>query len=455
MGRGPWVDDQNVALLTDLYEFTMLQAYWEKGMHDEAVFSLFVRTLPERRNYLLAAGLGDALHCLERLRFDEDALSFLREQAMFRGAFLDWLAELRFGGDVWALPEGTVFFPDEPILEVTAPLPVAQLAETVVMNQIHVQTVLASKAARVVEAARDRPVVDFGLRRMHGADAGLKAARAFRIAGIAATSNVLAGQLFGVPLAGTMAHSYVQAHDDEYQALRDFAEVFPETVLLVDTYDTLEGVRRVVRLAEELGARFRVRGVRLDSGDLVELARESRRILDEAGLDQVEIFASGGLDEDGISQMLARGAPIEAFGVGTSMGVSRDAPDLDIAYKLVEYGGRGRLKCSPGKGTLPGAKQVFRFEDDGGRALYDVVARRDEELSGRPLLRRVLCGGTRTAEGEEDLDAMRARARREIGSLPDRIRALDPANGPYPVEVTEELCRRRRAVEHRVQRRNG
>jgi nicotinate phosphoribosyltransferase len=450
MSRGSWVDDESLALLTDLYELNMVQAYWERGMHDEAVFSLFVRRLPERRNYLVGAGLDAALSCLENLHFTPAALAFLGEQSMFRREFLDWLADLRFAGEVWALPEGTVLFADEPILEVVAPLPVAQLAETIVMNQVHLQTVLASKAARVVEAAAGRPVVDFGLRRMHGADAGLKAARAFHIAGVAATSNVLAGERFGIPLAGTMAHSYVQAHEEEYEALRAFAEIYPETVLLVDTYDTLEGVRQVVRLAESLGSRFRVRGIRLDSGDLARLAGESRRILDEAGLGRVEIFASGGLDENSVAELLAGGAPIDAFGVGTSMGVSSDAPDLDIAYKLVEYAGRGRLKLSPGKPILPGAKQVFRSEDGGSRALRDVIAAREEELPGRPLLRRVLSGGKRTREGEEDLDVMRERARAQLAHLPERVRGLERAEPPYPVELSEELTRRERAARRRL-----
>ena len=452
MARGDWVDERNVALLTDLYELTMLQAYWERELLEEAVFSLFVRRLPEHRNYLVAAGLDSVLRYLEGLRFGEEHLDFLREQPNFRRPFVDWLSTLRFEGEVWALPEGTPFFPDEPILEVTAPLPVAQLVETVVMNQIHLQTVLASKAARVVEAAAGRPVVDFGLRRTHGADAGLKSARALFIAGVSATSNVLAGQLYGIPLAGTMAHSYVQAHNDEYEALRAFAEIHPETVLLVDTYDTLEGVRHVVRLAEALGDAFRVRGVRLDSGDLAQLAVETRRILDEAGLEEVEIFASGGLDERAIAEMLARGAPIDAFGVGTRMGVAADAPDLDIAYKLVEYAGRGRLKLSSGKSVLPGRKQVFRFRDGDGGVVGDLVAGRDESpADGEPLLRRVFSAGRRTPGGEEGLETARRRARADVFALPKSVRSLEAAEPPYRVEVSDELARRENAVRHRLE----
>jgi nicotinate phosphoribosyltransferase len=326
---------------------------------------------------------------------------------------------------------------------VTAPIAQAQLAETFVMNQVHLQTVLASKAARVVTAAEGRSVVDFGPRRMHGIDAAIKAARAFHIAGVAATSNTLAGQIYGVPMAGTMAHSFVQAAQNEMEAFRAFTALYPETILLVDTYDTLQGVHRVVALARELGDAFKVRAVRLDSGDLADLATKTRAILDEAGLQRVEIFASGSLDEDAIAEIVARGAPITGFGVGTSMGVSQDAPGLDIAYKLCAYGRRGRVKLSTGKPVLPGRKQVFRIEE-GGRAVRDVIARAEEALPGRPLLRPVMRGGRRLPEATTDLHAARRRrspgcpgtsarsgrpsddtpSRRAKGSAPTRTRSL-------------------------------
>lgn len=433
----PVVDERSAALLTDLYELTMLQAYRSEGMAGRAVFSLFVRRLPPNRNFLLACGLDDALHYLETLRFSGDALRFLRGRPEFRPEFVDWLEGFRFTGDVYAVPEGTPVFAGEPILEVEAPLPEGQLAETFVMNQVHLQTVLASKGARVVEAARGRPVVDFGLRRTHGTDAGMKAARAFHVAGAAATSNVLAGRVYGIPIAGTMAHSYIQAHDDELEAFRAFVSLYPETVLLVDTYDTLEGVRKVISLARELGEAFRVRAIRIDSGDLAELAREARALLDAAGLGRVRIFASGSLDEWEIERLLARGAPIDAFGVGTRMGVSHDAPYLDMAYKLVEYGGRGRVKLSPGKRVLPGRKQVHRLEE-GGIARGDVVTAADESVPGaRPLLRRAMEGGRRLEVG--DLEEARKRARDEIARLPDPVRGLAPAEPPYPVRVSERL----------------
>ncbi len=436
--RTEWADDSNAALFTDLYELTMLQAYFEYGMQEEAVFSLFVRRLPDSRNFLLACGLEQALHYLENLRFDAECLAYLASLDRFSGRFLDWLGRLRFTGDAFAMAEGTPVFENEPLIEIVAPIAEAQLAETFVMNQIHFQTLAASKAARVVAAAKGRAVVDFGARRMHGVDAAVKAARAFHIAGVASTSNVLAGHLYGVPVAGTMAHSYVQAGRNEMAAFRDFVRLYPGTTLLVDTYDTLEGVRRVVALARELGKDFNVTAVRLDSGDLAELARGSRAILDEAGLDTVGIFASGSLDEYRVAALVENCAPINGFGVGTAMGVSADAPALDIAYKLTAYAGRGRIKLSTGKVILPNRKQVFRVEE-GGRAVRDVIARYDEELPGRPLLRQVMRGGRRLPAGIAGLDQARRRAAEELAMLPEPIRAIAPADPRYPVSVSAAL----------------
>jgi nicotinate phosphoribosyltransferase len=426
------------AMFTDFYELAMLQAYFEEQMSEWAVFSLFVRSLPPRRNYLLACGLDDVLTFLETVHFDQAALQYLASLGHFSDRFLHYLEGLRFTGDVLAVPEGTPVFGDEPILEIEAPIAEAQFVETFVMNRIHLQTVLASKAVRVVEAAQGRQVVDFGLRRMHGIDAGLKAARAFHIAGVDATSNLAAGQMYGLRVAGTLAHSYIQAHDDEYGAFRAFARLYPDTVLLVDTYDTLAGVRKVIELAHELGADFHVSAVRLDSGDLGTLAVEVRRLLDQAGLERVGIFASGGLNEDDIAGLVRGGAPITGFGVGSDMGVSRDAPALDIVYKLVEYGGRPRLKLSTGKVLLPGRKQVCRVERE-GLADHDVLARRDEPC-GRPLLRRVMVAGRRVTE-TPTLDASRAQAQWELSKLPRRVRQLEPATPPYSVEISEALVR--------------
>lgn len=443
----PWVADRTVALFVDLYELTMAQAYVAEDMHEEATFSLFVRRLPERRNFLIACGLDDVLSYLEKLRFEAEGLQHLASLGLFNDRFLDWLQDFRFTGDVRAVPEGTPIFANEPILEVTAPIAEAQIAETFIMNQVHLQTTLASKAVRVVTAAGGRTVVDFGPRRMHGTDAAVKAARAFYIAGVDATSNVFASHVYGVPATGTMAHSFVQAQDQEVDAFRVFARLYPRTVLLVDTYDTLRGVGRVCALAREMGDAFDVRAIRLDSGNLIELAFQARRILDDAGLNSVEIFASSSLDEDAIAEIVRADAPITGFGVGTRMGVSEDAPSLDIAYKLCAYAGRGRLKTSSGKPVLPGRKQIFRNEYN-GTAAGDIIARADEDCVGSPLLQAVMADGRRLAAGEVSLPSARKRARDAVARLPAAIRALDPAAPPYPVAVSQALnADQQRAIE--------
>jgi nicotinate phosphoribosyltransferase len=431
---------EDLALLTDLYQLTMLQAYFAQGMRDRAVFSLFVRRLPARRNYLLACGLDDVLTFVETARFDPPALAYLESLGRFSDRFLHFLEQFRFTGDVYAVPEGTPLFANEPVLEIAAPIAEAQLVETFVMNQVHLQTLMASKAARIVAAAQGRQIVDFGLRRMHGVDAGLKAARAFHIAGVHATSNVAAGQVYGLTVAGTMAHSYIQAHDDECEAFRAFAELYPDTVLVVDTYDTLAGVQKVIDLAGALGTGFHVGAVRLDSGDLGDLAFRTRRLLDAAGLQRVGIFASSNLDEEEIARLIAAGAPVDGFGVGAAMGVSADVPSLDIVYKLVEYAGRGRVKLSPEKVILPGRKQIFRIERD-GVAERDVLGRHDDAPCGRPLLQQVMKHGSRLSPGRVSLQAARDRARTELERLPPGLRGLLPANPPYRVDVSQMLAR--------------
>lgn len=445
------MQDRDLSLFTDLYELTMVRAYWAEGMEDQATFSMYARSLPEGRNYFLAAGLGPTLRHLENFTFTDESLEYLEGRDEFDDTFIERLSDFEFTGSVRAVAEGTPVFPNEPLIEVTAPIAEAQLAETIVMNQIHFATVVASKAARIVEAAGNRDVIDFGPRRMHGTDAGLKAARAFYIAGVAATSNVLAGQKYGVPITGTMAHSYIQAHDSERDAFERFSETFPETVLLVDTYDTLEGVDKVIELAEARGSDFAVRGIRLDSGDLGDLARRSRKKLDDAGLENVEIFASGGLDEYSIARLVEADAPIDGFGVGTSMGVARDAPALDIAYKLVEYAGSGRLKLSPGKKILPGPKQVYRIEND-DCADYDVLARSREDFSGRPLLRSVMQNGEITDPEAFDLNASRERAERLIARLPERIRSIESPRDPYEVRVSQSLQDHQEEIIERIRR---
>jgi nicotinate phosphoribosyltransferase len=431
---------EHLGLFTDLYELTMLQAYFEERMTDNAVFTLYVRRLPEHRNFLLACGLEPVLSYLEGLHFTEDDLAYLRSLNRLSDRLLRSLREFRFEGDVYAVPEGTPVFANEPILEVVAPLPQAQLVETYVMNQIHLHTVLATKGARIVMAAQGRTVIDFGARRTHGIDAALKAARAFHIAGLHATSNVLAGKLYGIPVAGTMAHSYVQAHDDEIEAFRAFTRVFPGTILLVDTYDTLKGVQKVIEMLHRAPEPLKVSAVRLDSGDLGALAREARRLLDVAGLKEIDIFASSGLDEHKIADLVKSNAPIGGFGVGTGMAVSSDAPSLDIVYKLAEYAGKGRTKLSRDKPILPGRKQVFR-QHEHGRAIGDVIGRFGEALDGRPLLQPVMRGGRRLSDSESSLDAARRRAADELASLPGHVTALEPADPPYPVAVSAALQR--------------
>lgn len=437
MQRSPTGGD-GLALFTDLYQLTMLQAYFEEGMTEPAVFSLFVRRLPRNRNFLVACGLDTVLDYLESLRFTRQELDYLESLGMFSDRFLAWLADLRFTGDVHAVREGTPVFANEPMLEVEASLPEAQLIETYVMNQVQLQTMLASKALRVVTAARGRSVIDFGARRMHGTDAALNAARAFRIVGVNATSNVLAGKRFNIPVAGTLAHSYIQAHGDESAAFRAFAALYPDTVLLIDTYDTLAGVDKVITLAKQLGADFKIRAVRLDSGDLLDLSRRVRGLLDRAGLHSVQIIASSSLDEYEIDALMFAGAPIDGFGVGTAMGVSADAPYLDIVYKLTAYAGEGRVKLATDKPVLPGRKQIFRMSD-GERDTGDTIARADEDLPGRPLLEQVMRGGKRLIPPTHHLDETRRNAAEQIARLPQSVLDLPEADPPYPVEISSKL----------------
>jgi nicotinate phosphoribosyltransferase len=436
-------------LLTDLYQIYMLQTYFERDMTQTAVFELFFRRLPKPRNFLVAAGLEQALEFLENLAFAPEELEWLAKQG-FAAEFLDRLAELRFTGDVQAMPEGTLLFPDEPIIRVVAPLPQAQLVETRLMNILHFQTLVASKAARVVLHAPDKLLVDFGLRRAHGAEAGLYAARASYLAGMSGSATVLAGERYGIPVYGTMAHSFVQAHDSETDAFERFARSHPDNAtLLIDTYDTEAAARKLVRLAPKLARDgIRVRAVRLDSGDLAEHARRVRRILDEGGLREVRIFASGGLDEVGVQRLLnVERAPIDGFGVGSGLVTSSDVPALDCAYKLQEYAGIARRKRSEGKATWPGRKQVWRRHDAAGRIQGDLLALVDEPGDGEPLLRPVMQAGRRMP-GADTLKQARERCRRELALLPEPLRALEPAP-PYPVKVSEGLVRLAQEVDRR------
>jgi nicotinate phosphoribosyltransferase len=427
-------------LLTDLYQLTMLHAYYAHRMGETAVFELFVRKLPPQRNFMMAAGLAQALEFLERLHFAPEELEWVEKCGKFPRGFSAHLARLRFTGDVHAAPEGTIFFPDEPVLRVTAPLPEAQLVESRLINLVHFETLVATKAARSVMVAPGKLLVDFGLRRAHGAEAGLLAARASYIAGYAGTATVTAAQHMDIPVFGTMAHSFVEAHDDEAAAFQCFAEACPQNVvLLIDTYDTELAARKVVELAPRLANRgIRVRGVRLDSGDLAALSKSVRRILDEGGLAEATIFASGNLDEYRIRDLIAARAPIDGFGIGTSLVTSSDAPYLDAVYKLQEYAGKPRRKRSTGKATWPGRKQVFRHYDGAGRFEHDVVSVEGDERQGKPLLVPVMRNGRRL-HAPEGLQAIRERAAGQLVKLPEQLRALESAAIPYCVEIAPAL----------------
>ncbi|HEX5267027.1 MAG TPA: nicotinate phosphoribosyltransferase [Acidimicrobiales bacterium] len=422
------------ALLTDLYELTMAAAYVAEDMAETtATFSLFVRALPPTRGYLVAAGLDGVLAYLEALRFTDDDLACLEGLDLLGAPALERLARLRFTGSVRAVPEGTVVFAGEPILEVTAPMVEAQLVETLILNLVTTGTTLASKAARYRYAAGDRTLAEFALRRCQGVDAALHLVRAARICGLESTSNVAGARRFGLPASGTMAHSFVQAHRREVDAFRAFTALFgPATVLLVDTFDPWRGIERAVAVAREAQeGGVTLRALRLDSGDLAALARHARDRLDDAGCPEVGVIASGGLDEDRIAELVAEGAPIDGFGVGSDLGVSGDAPVIDTVYKLVEFGGRPVRKRSPGKETWPGAKQVWRGPGWGG----DVLALVGEEPPApayRPLLVEVMAGGTRTPAGRESLAAAADRFGGEWGSLPEEVRRL---HEPRPVAV--------------------
>ncbi len=438
------------ALLTDLYQLTMLQGYWHEGMEETAVFELFVRKFPPRRNFLLAAGLEQAIEYLENLAFEQQEIAYLRQTGLFDNRFLDRLAGLTFSGDVDAMPEGTVFFPNEPILRVVAPLPQAQLAETRLINLLQFQTLIASKAARCVLAAPGKNLVDFGLRRAHGSEAGILAARAAYLAGFGGSSNVAAGMKFSIPVFGTMAHSYIMAHDDELAAFRGFALSQPQNVvLLIDTYDTLAAVDKVIALAGELAQRnIPVKAVRIDSGDLATLAKEVRKKLDAAGLRQTGIFASGDLDEYTLQRFNAQNAPIDGFGVGTRLTTSSDAPYLNCAYKLQEYAGIPRRKVSSGKQTWPGRKQIYRRYDEKGVLAGDILTTADDAQEGEPLLRPVMRKGKRL-HPPESLETIRRRTAMELECLPADLKELE-RESTLTVEISTALRQLTRQTDLRL-----
>jgi nicotinate phosphoribosyltransferase len=426
-------------LLTDLYQINMIEAYLAAEMHDTAVFEFFVRKLPASRGFLVSAGLEQAINFLLHGRCAEAEIDWLKSSGRFSSRLIDYLADFRFTGDVDALPEGTVFFADEPIIRVTAPIAQAQLAETRLINFLHYQTLVATKAARMKLAAPEASLVDFGLRRAHSGEAGLLAARAAYIAGFAGTATVPAAQHFGVPIYGTMAHSFIQAHDDERDAFFNFATARPDqTVFLLDTFDTEKAADKVAALVPVLAERnITVRGVRLDSGDLADHARRVRRILDDAGLHSAQIVASGGIDEFELQRLTRSAAPIDAYGIGTSLVTSDDAPALDCAYKLKAYAGKARRKRSEGKAFWPGATQAFRRFDNDGCLIGDTIGRAAEEVDGVPLLQAVVRDG-KLVEPLATLESIRQHAECQLAHLPDHLKRLETSPG-YPVGVTDNL----------------
>jgi nicotinate phosphoribosyltransferase len=451
------MDPTTIALATDLYQLTMGASYRALGMDETATFSLFARKLPANRSFLVVAGVEEALDRVQAMRFDQTALAYLRSIGQIRDEFLDRLTDFRFSGDIWAVPEGRVVFADEPLLEVQGPIVEAQLAETVIVNAIHFPTLVATKAARCVASAPNAGLIDFGLRRTPSIDAGLAVARAAYLAGFASTSNVLAGERYGIPVAGTVAHSFIEIFPTETEAFRAFAATFPGPVtLLIDTYDTERGAHHAAQVAQELRSRGgRVQAVRIDSGDLAQLSTAVRRILDDAGLPDVQIVASGGLDEHELADLVRAGAPIDAYGVGTKLGTSADAPALDMAYKLVQYGNRPCLKLSAGKETLVGPKQVWRHRGADGRFDRDRMAARDEPSPGagwEPLLVPVMQGGEMVRR--PSLDESRVLHRDEMAALPTGLRNLT-APVPYSVERSLSLTERQRLAVATVREREG
>jgi nicotinate phosphoribosyltransferase len=444
------VDPTRSILLTDLYQLAMLQGYFEQGLRETAVFELFVRDLPKDHGFYVAAGLEQLLEFLEEARFSPDDLDWLAASGRFSTDFVDWLADWRFAGDVHALPEGTVCFPNEPLVRVTAPMPQAQLVESRLINILHLQTLIASKAARCRLAAPGKLLVDFGMRRAHGAEAGLLAARASYIAGFAGSATVLADRLWGIPSFGTMAHSFIEAHDVEADAFEHFALAQPNNVvLLIDTYDTEAGAEKVAALAPRLAERgIPVKSVRLDSGDLDAHSRRVRGILDAAGLKSIGIFCSGGLDEHDLERLCLRDAPIDGFGIGTKLDTSADAPYLDCAYKLQEYGGLARRKRSEGKASWPGRKQVYRASGPDGSFAGDILTLESDPGEGYPLILPVMRQGKRLAPAE-DLGTIRERLAGQLERLPEGVKRLrDPA--PYPVRISEALQDLAAEVDRRV-----
>ncbi len=448
-----FVNESNMSLLTDFYELTMCASYFENNRNEAATFDLFIRRLPPNRSYFVFAGLEQVLFFLKNIKFHEDQIKYLRKEK-FSPKFLEYLRNFKFTGEVWAVPEGTIVFPNEPLIRVAAPIIEAQLVETFILNTVNLQTMLATKASRVVCAAQGRPVIEFGLRRTQGTDAGMKAARCSYLVGADGTSNVLAGMKYDIPVFGTMAHSYVMAFDHELDAFRNFAKTFPEnSTFLIDTYDDLKGAENAVKIAKEMEKRgHRLNGVRLDSGDLLQLSKKVRRILDDNDLQRVKIFASGDLDEYLIEELLRRGAKIDAFGVGTRMSASVDRPYIDVVYKLSGKVERGvfvpAMKLSKRKITLPGKKQIFRQCDKEGKYRNDIIGLENEKVKGGRLLINVMHRGQVTYRTPSLIEIKKATLK-NLSMLPQEYKKLKSAPR-YPVGLTPYLKRIKHKLEERL-----
>lgn len=432
-----------MSLFTDYYELTMCASYFDNKNFQLATFDLFIRRLSENRSYFLFAGLEQAIEYLQTIKFTEEHLNYLQKLDL-NPDFLSYLRDFRFTGDVWAVPEGTVTFPNEPLIRITAPIIEAQLIETFLLNTINLQTMIATKTSRVIHASKGKPVIEFGLRREPGVDAGMKVARASYIAGCQGTSNVLAGMAYGIPVFGTMAHSFIMSYPKEIDAFRAFARTFPNnSTLLIDTYDDIAGAEKAVIVAKEMEARGeRLSGVRIDSGNLAETSKKVRKILDDQGLEYVKIFASGDLDEYKINELLNSGARIDSFGVGTKMGTSADRPYLDVIYKLSETQAANGMfspimKLSKDKMTLPGRKQVYRFKKTDGSYERDVIALADEHVDDEPLLVKVMEKG-KLLRNLPSLSEIRTKTTENLSKLPEQYKAF--TNAPtFPVGLSKKL----------------
>jgi nicotinate phosphoribosyltransferase len=448
-----FVDRKTMSLLTDFYELTMCAGYFENHKTEPANFDLFIRRLPPNRSYFVFAGLEQVLLYLRNIQFTPEQIRYLREQHLSE-AFLEYLSDFKFTGEVWAVPEGTIVFPEEPLIRVTAPVIEAQLIETFLLNTINLQTTLATKAARVVTSAKGKPIIEFGLRRTQGTDAGMKAARCSYLAGANGTSNVLAGMHYDIPVFGTMAHSFIMFFDTETEAFRAFTEAFPRnTTLLIDTYDDLKGAENAANIAKEMEKQgHKLNAVRLDSGDLATISKKVRKTLDKHQLNYVKIFASGDLDEYKIQQLLKQGAKIDAFGVGTRMSTSEDRPYIDAVYKLSGKIENGTfvpaMKLSKGKITLPGKKQVFRQMDQNGKYAKDVIGLEDEKIEGQSLLVKVMEKGNITHD-LPTLEAIRNFTLQNLSELPDRYKKLTRTPS-YPVELSPQLMKIKKKLTNQI-----